>query len=100
MEIVQERLDREFDMDVITTVPNVQFKAYTNKGEMIEVHNPSGMPEPNHLDYIEEPYIIAQIITKSEYLGNIMTLCIEKRGVMKNQVYLTSDRVKLLLKCL
>jgi GTP-binding protein LepA len=94
MEIVQERLDREFDMDVITTVPNVQFKAYTNKGEMIEVHNPSGMPEPNHLDFIEEPYIIAQIITKSEYLGNIMTLCIEKRGVMKNQVYLTSDRVE------
>jgi GTP-binding protein LepA len=94
MEIVQERLDREFDMDVITTVPNVQFKAYTKKGEMIEVHNPSGMPEPNHLDFIEEPYIIAQIITKSEYLGNIMTLCIEKRGVMKNQVYLTSDRVE------
>jgi GTP-binding protein LepA len=94
MEIVQERLDREFDMDVITTVPNVQFKAYTKKGEMIEVHNPSGMPDPNHLDFIEEPYIIAQIITKSEYLGNIMTLCIEKRGVMKNQVYLTSDRVE------
>lgn len=94
MEIVQERLDREFDMDVITTVPNVQFKAYTKKGDMIEVHNPSGMPDPNHLDFIEEPYIIAQIITKSEYLGNIMTLCIEKRGVMKNQVYLTSDRVE------
>ncbi len=94
MEIVQERLDREFDMDVITTVPNVQFKAYTKKGEMIEVHNPSGMPEPTYLDYIEEPFIIAQIITKSEYLGNIMTLCIEKRGLMKNQVYLTSDRVE------
>lgn len=94
MEIVQERLDREFDMNVITTVPNVQFKAYTKKGEMIEVHNPSGMPGPNELDFIEEPFIIAQIITKSEFLGSIMTLCIEKRGVMKNQVYLTSDRVE------
>ncbi len=94
MEIVQERLDREFDMNVITTVPNVQFKAYTKKGEVIEVHNPSGMPGPNELDYIEEPFIVAQIITKSEFLGSIMTLCIEKRGVMKNQVYLTSDRVE------
>lgn len=94
MEIVQERLDREFDMDVITTVPNVQFKAYTTSGEMIEVHNPSGLPEQTKLDFIEEPYIISQIITKSEYLGNIMTLCIEKRGVLKNQVYLTSDRVE------
>ncbi len=94
MEIVQERLDREFDMDVITTVPNVQFKAYTTKGEILEVHNPSGMPNSNHLEFIEEPYIIAQIITKSDYLGNIMTLCIEKRGVMKNQIYLTSDRVE------
>lgn len=94
MEIVQERLDREFDMNVITTVPNVQFKAYTKKGDMIEVHNPSGMPGPNELDYIEEPFIIAQIITKAEFLGSIMTLCIEKRGVMKNQVYLTSDRVE------
>ena len=95
MEIIQERLDREFDMDVITTVPNVQFKAYTTTGEMIEVHNPSGLPDANKLDYIEEPYIIAQIISKSEYLGNIMTLAIEKRGVLKNQVYLTSDRVEL-----
>jgi GTP-binding protein LepA len=94
MEIVQERLDREFDMDVITTVPNVQFKAYTTSGEMIEVHNPSGLPEQTKLDFIEEPYIISQIITKSEYLGNIMTLCIEKRGVLKNQIYLTSDRVE------
>ncbi|MBS4062561.1 MAG: translation elongation factor 4 [Bacteroidetes bacterium] len=94
MEIVQERLDREFDMDVITTVPNVQFKAYTTSGEMIEVHNPSGLPDQTKLDFIEEPYIISQIITKSEYLGNIMTLCIEKRGVLKNQVYLTSDRVE------
>lgn len=94
MEIIQERLDREFDMDVITTVPNVSFKAYTTSKEMIEVHNPSGLPEANYLDYIEEPYIIAQIISKSEYQGAIMTLCIEKRGVLKNQVYLTSDRVE------
>lgn len=95
MEIIQERLDREFDMDVITTVPNVSFKAYTTSKEMIEVHNPSGLPEANYLDYIEEPYIIAQIISKSEYQGAIMTLCIEKRGVLKNQVYLTSDRVEI-----
>jgi len=95
MEIIQERLDREFDMDVITTVPNVSYKAYTTKGEMIEVHNPSSLPDPNHLDYIEEPYITAHIITKSEYLGGIMTLCIGKRGVIKNQVYLTSDRIEL-----
>ena len=94
MEIIQERLDREFDMDVITTVPNVSFKAYTTSGDILEVHNPSGLPEVTRLDYIEEPYIIAQIISKSEYLGNIMTLCIEKRGVMKNQIYLTSDRVE------
>lgn len=95
MEIIQERLDREFDMDVITTVPNVSFKAYTTAGEMLEVHNPSGLPDVNVLDYIEEPYIIAQIISKSEYQGAIMTLCIEKRGVMKNQIYLTSDRVEI-----
>ncbi len=95
MEIIQERLDREFDMDVITTVPNVSYKAYTTKGEMIEVHNPSSLPDPNHLDYIEEPFITAHIITKSEYLGGIMTLCIGKRGVIKNQVYLTSDRIEL-----
>lgn len=94
MEIVQERLDREFDMDVITTVPNVQFKAYLTSGEVIEVHNPSGLPEVTKLDFIEEPYIVAQMISKSEYLGAIMNLCIEKRGVLKNQVYLTSDRVE------
>jgi len=94
MEIIQERLDREFDMDVITTVPNVSYKAYTTKGEMIEVHNPSGLPEHNVLDHIEEPYIHAQIISKSEYVGPIMNLCIERRGDLKNQVYLTSDRVE------
>ncbi|MEI6047571.1 MAG: translation elongation factor 4 [Bacteroidota bacterium] len=95
MEIIQERLDREFDMDVITTVPNVSFKAYTTKGEEIDVHNPSGLPPVNHLDRIEEPYIIAQVITLSEYVGSIMNLCIDKRGVLKNQVYLTRDRVEL-----
>ena len=95
MEIIQERLDREFNMDVITTVPNVSFKAYTTNGEEIDVHNPSGLPPVNHLERIEEPYIIAQVITLSEYVGSIMTLCIDKRGVLKNQVYLTRDRVEL-----
>lgn len=94
MEIIQERLDREFDMDVITTVPNVSFKAYTRKGEVIDVHNPSGLPEPTVLDHIEEPYIRAQIISKSEYIGQVMNLCIDKRGTLKNQVYLTSDRAE------
>ena len=95
MEIIQERLDREFDMDVITTVPNVSYKVYTTKNEVIEVHNPSGMPGPTVIDHIEEPYINANIITRSEYVGSIMTLCIEKRGVLKNQVYLTTDRIEL-----
>jgi GTP-binding protein LepA len=95
MEIIQERLDREFDMDVITTVPNVSFKAYTTKGEEIDVHNPSGLPPVNHLERIEEPYIVAQVITLSEYVGSIMNLCIDRRGVLKNQVYLTRDRVEL-----
>ncbi|MBI1287231.1 MAG: elongation factor 4 [Flavobacteriales bacterium] len=95
MEIIQERLEREFDMTVITTVPNVSYIAYTKKGEKIIVNNPSDLPEPNYLEKVEEPYIAAQIITKSEYVGVIMTLCIEKRGVLKNQIYLTSDRVEL-----
>lgn len=95
MEIVQERLDREFDMDVITTVPNVSYKVYTTKGEVIEVHNPSGLPEPTIIDHIEEPYIHANIITRAEYMGGIMKLCIDKRGVLKNQVYLTTDRIEL-----
>ena len=95
MEIVQERLDREFDMDVITTVPNVSYRAYTTKGEMIEVHNPSGLPEITQIDYIEEPYIHANIITRSEYVGAIMRLCIDKRGILKNQVYLTTNRIEL-----
>ena len=95
MEIIQERLDREFDMDVITTVPNVSFKCFKTDGEMVEVHNPSGLPEVTRIDHIEEPYIIAQIISKNEFTGSIMTLCIEKRGVLKNQVYLSTDRVEL-----
>jgi len=94
MEIIQERLDREFNMDVITTVPNVNYKVNTTKGEIIEVHNPSGLPAPNYIDYIEEPFINAQIISKADYIGPIMTLCIEKRGTLKNQVYLTSNRVE------
>jgi GTP-binding protein LepA len=95
LEIVQERLDREFDMGVISTVPNVSYRAYTKKNETIEVHNPFDMPGPNLLDHIEEPYINAQIISKSEYVGPVMNLCIGKRGVLKNQHYLTSDRVEL-----
>jgi GTP-binding protein LepA len=94
MEIIQERLDREFDMDVITTVPNVSYKAYTNKGVVLDVHNPSGLPEVTQLDYIEEPYIRAQIISQSEYVGQIMKLCIDRRGVLKNQTYLPNDRVE------
>ncbi|HEC43113.1 MAG TPA: elongation factor 4 [Bacteroides sp.] len=94
MEIIQERLDREFDMNVITTVPNVSFIVHKTKGEVVEVHNPSGLPEVTQIDYIEEPYIRAQIISKSDYVGSIMKLCIDKRGILKNQVYLTSDRVE------
>jgi GTP-binding protein LepA len=95
MEIIQERLEREFDMNVITTVPNVSYNAFTKKGEKLIVNNPSDLPEPNHLEYVEEPYIKAQIITKSEFTGPVMTLCMEKRGILKNQVYLTQDRVEL-----
>jgi GTP-binding protein LepA len=94
MEIVQERLDREFDMDVITTVPNVPYICYTKKGEKMEVHNPSGLPAPNIVDYIEEPYIKAQIISRVEYIGNIMKLCIDKRGELQSQIYLTGNRVE------
>lgn len=95
MEIIQERLDREFNMDVITTVPNVSFRVFTTKGETVDVHNPSGLPLINYIDHIEEPYIIAQVITLSDYVGPIMNLCIDRRGVLKNQVYLTRDRVEL-----
>ncbi len=94
MEIVQERLDREFNMDVITTVPNVSFNCYTKKGEKVEVHNPSGLPKETYIDYIEEPYIRAQIITVADYIGHIMKLCIDKRGELQSQVYLTGNRVE------
>ena len=96
MEIIQERLEREFDMTVITTVPNVSYKAFTSKGIEIDVHNPSDLPDPSKLDHVEEPYIKANIITKSEYVGSIMSLCIQKRGTIINQSYLTSDRVELI----
>ena len=95
MEIIQERLDREFDMDVITTVPNVSYFVYTKQGEKLEVHNPSGLPDVTLIDYIEEPYITAQIISKAEFVGPIMKLCMDNRGDLKNQVYLTSNRVEL-----
>ncbi|MCB0765872.1 MAG: translation elongation factor 4 [Flavobacteriales bacterium] len=95
MEIIQERLEREFGMTVITTVPNVGYQVTTTKGEKIDVHNPSELPEVVHIESIEEPYIKAQIITKSEYIGAIMTLCIEKRGILIGQNYLTTDRVEL-----
>ncbi len=95
MEIIQERLDREFDMNVITTVPNVPYKAYTKKNELIEVHMPSMLPEATIIDHVEEPYIRAQVITKSEYIGQIMTLCLTKRGELVKQNYLMSDRVEI-----
>jgi GTP-binding protein LepA len=96
MEIIQERLEREFNQTVITTVPNVSFVAHTSKGEVIIVNNPSEMPEPTRIERIEEPYIRAQIITKPEYIGNIMTLCLGKRGNLLNQSYLTTTRVELI----
>ncbi len=95
MDIVQERLSREFDMDVITTVPNVSYKVFTTKGEMIEVHNPAGLPEQKAISHIEEPYIKADIITKSEFYGPITKLCMEKRGIKTNETYLTADRIEL-----
>ncbi len=96
MEIIQERLEREFDMTVITTVPNVSYRAYTTKGDLIIVNNPSDLPDPSKMDYVEEPYIKASIITKSEFVGPVMSLCIQKRGIIVNQSYLTSDRVELI----
>ena len=97
MEIIQERLEREFNMTVITTVPNVSYYTYMRKDpdERIIVNNPSELPDPSAVEYIEEPYIKAQVITKSEYVGQVMTLCVEKRGELKNQVYLTQDRVEI-----
>jgi GTP-binding protein LepA len=96
MEIIQERLEREFDMTVITTVPNVSYIAYTTKGEPITVNNPSDLPDPSKIDFVEEPYIKATIITKSEFVGPVMSLCIQKRGSITHQSYLTSDRVELM----
>ena len=97
LEIIQERLEREFGMPVITTVPNVSYQAYIKKNpqEIIPVNNPSDLPDPSYLDRVEEPYIKASIITKSDFVGNIMSLCIEKRGVITNQSYLTPERVEL-----
>ena len=95
MEIVQERLDREFNMNVITTVPNVSYNIYDKHGEMKEVHNPAGMPDQTEIDHIEEPYIRASIITRTEYIGNIMTLCLGKRGELVKQEYVSGDRVEL-----
>ncbi|MEL7119216.1 MAG: elongation factor 4, partial [Bacteroidota bacterium] len=95
LEIVQERLSREFDMDVITTVPNVSYFARMKKGEKFEVRTPSDLPDPTVLDVVEEPFIIAQIITKPEYIGGIMKLCMDKRGILTKQHYLTTDRVEL-----
>ncbi|MDR2912951.1 MAG: translation elongation factor 4 [Alistipes sp.] len=95
LEIIQERLYREFDMDVITTVPNVSYRITTTKGAVLDVHNPSGLPDPSHVAEIEEPYILAQIITKTEYLGNVIKLCMDKRGIMTNQTFLTQERVEI-----
>ena len=95
LEIVQERLFREFNMDVITTVPNVSYKVYTTQGECLDVHNPSGLPAATLIDRIEEPYIRAQVISRSDYYGPIMKLCLDKRGVLINQHYLTADRLEL-----
>ncbi len=96
MEIVQERLDREFNMDVITTVPNVSYNVYTKDGKMIEVHNPAGMPDQTEIDHIEEPYIRASVITTSNFIGPIMTLCLSKRGELVKQEYISGDRMELL----
>ena len=95
MEIIQERLEREFNMTVITTVPNVSYFCQTTKGEMLTVNNPSDLPDPSHIDFIEEPFIHAQVITKSDYIGPVIALCMHKRGVITNQTYLSSNRVEI-----
>ena len=95
MEIVQERLEREFNMDVITTVPNVQYRVQLTNGQTIDVYNPSGMPEPNNIAEVYEPYIHAEIITKADYIGSVIKLCMDKRGQLKNQTYLTTDRIEI-----
>ena len=96
MEIIQERLGREFDMDVITTVPNVSYRVYDKRGEMLEVHNPSGLPDPTLIDHIEEPYIRASVITRSDFIGPIMTLCLGKRGELVKQEYISGNRMELI----
>ncbi len=96
MEIIQERLGREFDMDVITTVPNVRYHVFDKRGEMLEVHNPSGLPDPTLIDHIEEPYIRASVITASDYIGPIMTLCLGKRGELVKQEYISGNRMELI----
>ena len=95
LEIIQERLSREFNQEVITTVPNVSYKARTTSGEDLVIHTPNDLPEPNHIEFVEEPYIKAQIITKPEYIGTIIKLCMDKRGVLMKQDYLTTERVEL-----
>ena len=95
MEIVQERLDREFDMNVITTVPNVSYNIYDKQGHMTEVHNPGSMPDPTLIDRIEEPYIRASVITTTDYIGPIMTLCLGKRGELVKQEYISGNRVEI-----
>lgn len=95
MEIIQERLEREFNMDVITTVPNVSYLVYDKKGNVKEVHNPSGLPDPTLIDYIEEPYIRASVITSTAYIGPIMSLCLGKRGILLKQEYISGDRVEI-----
>ena len=95
MEIVQERLDRQFNMEVITTVPNVSYKVYTKQGDELEVHNPSGLPDPTEIDHIDEPYIKASIITSSDYIGPIIKLCLDKRGELLDQQYISGNRVEL-----
>lgn len=96
MEIIQERLEREFNMDVITTVPNVSYRVYDKKGEMKEVHNPAGLPDPTLIDHIEEPFIRSSVITNTTYIGPIMTLCLGKRGVLIKQEYISGDRVEII----
>jgi GTP-binding protein LepA len=96
MEIIQELLDREFNMDVITNVPNVSYIVHDKKGGVKEVHNPSGLPDPTLIDYIEEPYIRASVITSLTYIGPIMTLCLGKRGILVRQDYISGDRVEII----
>ncbi|MDR1223541.1 MAG: translation elongation factor 4, partial [Tannerella sp.] len=96
MEIIQERLDREFNMDVITTVPNVSYKVYDRKGNCVEVHNPGGLPDPVLIDHIDEPFIRASVITQTTYIGPIMTLCLGKRGLLVKQEYITGNRIEII----